>query len=42
VRLTPRNGKYTATMLVERAAFESGVLGLLASGRQKKPLQPSG
>jgi hypothetical protein len=41
VRLTPRNGKYSATTRIERSAFESAVLSLLSGGRKKEPLQPS-
>jgi len=41
VRLTPRNGKYTEAMRVERHAFEETLLALQA-GRKKKPLQPCG
>lgn len=40
VRLTPRNGKYTEPMRAEREVFESALLGLLAAGQKKKPLQP--
>ncbi len=42
VRLTPRNGKYTNAMRAERAAFESGLLDLLATGSKREPLQPCG
>jgi LAGLIDADG-like domain len=41
VRLTPRNGKYTEAMLVERSVFEDALLALQA-GRKRKPLQPCG
>ena len=34
VRLTPRNGKYTESMLAERACFERAVLGLRATASQ--------
>ena len=45
VRLTPRNGKYTAAMRVEREVFENLLLSLRAGGlkagaSKKKPLQP--
>ena len=42
VRLTPRNGKYTATTRAERVAFESSLLSMLSGRRKKEPLQPSG
>ena len=42
VRLTPRNGKYTEPMRVERGAFESALLGLRAGRPRKEPLQPGG
>jgi hypothetical protein len=35
VRLTPRNGKYSETMLVERGAFESTLLGLRGRSLEK-------
>jgi hypothetical protein len=41
IRLTPRNGKYSETMLAERGVFERTLLGLRAAP-QKEPLQPSG
>jgi hypothetical protein len=41
VRLTPRNGKYTEVLRVERRVFEGTVLGLLSGARKKEPLQPS-
>jgi hypothetical protein len=34
VRLTPRNGKYTESILAERGRFESAVLALRAAGSQ--------
>ena len=42
VRLTPRNGKYSEALRVERHVFESALLDLRAAGRKKEPLQPSG
>ena len=41
VRLTPRNGKYTEALRVERCVFEGRLFGLLCGGRKKEPLQPS-
>jgi|RhiMethySRZTD1v2_1073278.scaffolds.fasta_scaffold2047205_2 hypothetical protein len=41
VRLTPRNGKYSQTLLAERAIFECTLLGLRAAAK-KEPLQPRG
>ena len=41
LRLTPRNGRYTDAMRVERRTFEDSLLGLQARGK-RKPLQPGG
>jgi hypothetical protein len=41
VRLTPRNGKYSQTLLAERAIFESTLPGLRAAAK-KEPPQPRG
>jgi hypothetical protein len=41
VRLTPRNGRYTEEIRVQRRVFEDTMLALQA-GRKREPLQPDG
>jgi hypothetical protein len=37
VALTPRNGKYSATLCAQRAAFEAELLGIRVGARTRRP-----